>query len=78
MFKEIHAKLDTIIKNQEIQARMTADLIQTLDEKRFNHEQRKHAMDDYVAGITHMMQGSGAPPELIENFKTLFARSFAQ
>jgi hypothetical protein len=81
--KAIHGKLDQMIDRlgellagQETQARMTADLIQMLDGKRFDSEQRKKALEDYMRGITGMMQGSGAPPELIENFKTLFSRSF--
>jgi hypothetical protein len=78
MLKAIHDKLDRIIQAQELQARMLADLLQTLDDKRFDAEKRKQAMDSYVNSIAGMMQGSGAPPELIDNFKTLFNRSFAQ
>ena len=78
VLKAIDEKLDRIMQAQELQARMTADLLQTLDDKRFDAERRRQAMDSYVNSIAHMMQGSGAPPELIDNFKNLFNRSFSQ
>jgi hypothetical protein len=71
-------KLDRILNAQELQARMTVDLIQQLDDRRFDADRRRQALDGYANSIANMMKGSGAPPELVENFKQLFNRSFTQ
>lgn len=74
--KLINEKIDRIMRAQELQARMTADLLQQLDDRRFDADRRRQALDGYANSIAEMMRGSGAPTELIENFKQLFNRSF--
>lgn len=76
--KNIEEKVERLLQAHELQARMLADLIQQLDDRRFDADRRQKNMDNYVNSIAAMMQGSGAPPELIDNFKNLFNRSFAQ
>jgi hypothetical protein len=74
--KRIEEKLDRLIEAEKITARMVADLVEQIDDRRQAGETRKKALADYVGSVTGILEAKGAPPQFVNSIKQLFDKGF--